>query len=120
MHHIKIKKRYPQHIEKKTRMDNQSKTQTKKGNGKMNKDTGKWCKFHKIPWHNTNECPSNQKLVAELKSLESYPGFDFDSEPEKGKGINDAEPSATVATTKFQPNEPEEMKEGDHLFHLQM
>jgi hypothetical protein len=26
--------------------------QTKKDNGKTNKDTGKWCDFHKSPWHN--------------------------------------------------------------------
>ena len=38
--------------------DNQSKMQEKKGNGKMKKDTGKLCDFHKIPWHNTDECRS--------------------------------------------------------------
>jgi hypothetical protein len=37
---------------------NQSKTQEKKGHGKTKKDTEKWCDFHKIPWHNTNECRS--------------------------------------------------------------
>jgi hypothetical protein len=29
---------------------------SKKGSGKLNKDTGKWCEFHKIPWHNIDEC----------------------------------------------------------------
>jgi hypothetical protein len=48
-------------------LENQSKTQEKKGHGKTKKDTGKWCKFHKIPWHNTDECRSKQSLVAEIK-----------------------------------------------------
>jgi hypothetical protein len=90
--------------------DNQSKPQTKKGNGKMKKDTGKWCEFHKIPWHNTDECHSKQSLVAEMKASESDPGSNSDSEPDKGKWIIDAEPSATVTTTKIQPNEPEESR----------
>jgi hypothetical protein len=37
---------------------NQSKTQENKGHGKTKKNTEKWCKFHKIPWHNTDECRS--------------------------------------------------------------
>jgi hypothetical protein len=37
---------------------NHSKPQEKKGHGKTKKDTGKWCDFHKIPWHNTDECLS--------------------------------------------------------------
>ena len=47
--------------------DNQSLPQEKKGNGKT-KDIEKWCEFHKIPWHNTDECRSKQSLVAEIKS----------------------------------------------------
>jgi hypothetical protein len=38
--------------------DNQSKLQEKKINGETKKDTGKWWDFHKIPWHNTDECHS--------------------------------------------------------------
>ena len=50
--------------------DNESPPQTKKGDGKTKKDIGKWYKFHKSPWHNTNECRQKQSLVAEFKSSE--------------------------------------------------
>jgi hypothetical protein len=32
--------------------DKQSNLQAKKDTGKTNKDIGKWCDFHKSPWHN--------------------------------------------------------------------
>jgi hypothetical protein len=35
----------------------------------------------------------------------------------KGDRIIDAEPSATIATTKVHPSEPDEPEEGEHLFH---
>jgi hypothetical protein len=38
--------------------ENQSKPHEKMGDRKMKKVTEKWCDFHKIPWHNTNECRS--------------------------------------------------------------
>jgi hypothetical protein len=53
--------------------ENQSKTQEKKGHGKTKKETEKWCEFHKIPWHNTNECRSKYSLVAEIKDKDSNP-----------------------------------------------
>ena len=37
-------------------LESSFKLQTKKENGKTKKDTGKWCNFHKSPWHNINEC----------------------------------------------------------------
>jgi hypothetical protein len=43
-----------------------------------------------------------------------------ESEPERGRQIIDMEPSATVATTKVQPGEPDEPEEGECLFHSQM
>jgi hypothetical protein len=55
-----------------------------------------------------------------MKASESDPGSDSDSDPDKVKWIIDAEPSATVTTTKIHPNEPEESEEGEHLFHSQM
>jgi hypothetical protein len=58
--------------------------------------------------------------VAEFKAFESEAYSDFESNPEGGKWIIDVEPNATVATTKFQPSEPEELEEGERLFHSQM
>jgi hypothetical protein len=58
--------------------------------------------------------------VDEVKASELDAGSDSESEPERGRLIIDAEPSATVATTKLHPDEPNEPKEGEHLFHSQM
>jgi hypothetical protein len=46
--------------------------------------------------------------VVEVKAYESYVGSDTEFEPEKGRQIIDAEPSATIATTKVHPGEPDE------------
>jgi hypothetical protein len=86
----------------------------------MNKDTGKWCEYNKIPWHNTEECCSKKSLVAEIKAFESEAYFYSESNPEGVKRIINVEPSATFSTTKFQPIEPKELEEGEHLFHSQM
>jgi hypothetical protein len=58
--------------------------------------------------------------MAEVKASES--DADFDSEPEPGRGIwiIDREPSATIATTKIHPGEPDEPEEGECLFPSQM
>jgi hypothetical protein len=58
--------------------------------------------------------------VAGVKAFESDMGYDFESKPERGRWIIDVEPNATAATTKLQPNEPDEPKEGEHLFHSHM
>jgi len=64
----------------------------------------KWCEYHKIPWHNTEECRSKNSLVARLKASEIEEDYDSASNLEGGKRIID---SATIATTKFHPSEPE-------------
>jgi hypothetical protein len=58
--------------------------------------------------------------VAEVKSSESNGDSDSKPEPKRGIWIIDAEPSATVVTTKLQPGEPNEPGEGECLFHSQM
>jgi hypothetical protein len=63
--------------------------QAKKDIGNTKKDIEKWWDFHKIPWHNTVDCPSRQSLVAEVKASKSYAGSDSDSDPERGRWIID-------------------------------
>ena len=58
--------------------------------------------------------------MVELKSSESDACFDSESKPdkgnEKGKQIIDAEPNATIATTKIQKEEPKDLEEEERLF----
>jgi len=62
--------------------------------------------------------------VVTLKDSESDACSDSESEPDKGtdkgKQLIDAEPSATVATTKIQKIELGDPEEGKHLFHSKM
>jgi hypothetical protein len=88
----------------------------KKDTRKKKKYTRKWCNFHKIPYHNTVDCHSKKTLVDEVKYSESDASSDFESKIERGRQIIDAEPSAIVATTKLQTDEPDEPKEGECLF----
>jgi hypothetical protein len=77
--------KYDKDVPNKQPPKNQSKTQEKKGHRKIKKDTGKWCEFHKIPWHNTGEFCSKQSLVAEIKDKEPNPDSKSDSK-NTGKG----------------------------------
>jgi hypothetical protein len=83
----------------------------------MKKDTGKWCDFHKIPWHNTNEFHSKQSLVVEIK--EKYLNLDLESDLENNgrRKIINIEPTAIVVTATIQPKEPTDLEEREHLFH---
>jgi uncharacterized protein (DUF2147 family) len=58
--------------------------------------------------------------VAEVKAYELDVDSDSEPEPKIGRRIIDAEPGATFCTTKLQPGEPNEPKEGERLFHSQM
>ena len=58
--------------------------------------------------------------MVELKDSDMDACFDFEPKPDKGKQIIDAEPIATVATTKLQKAELEDPEEGERLFHSQM
>jgi hypothetical protein len=58
--------------------------------------------------------------MVELKDFDSKVDSNSESNPEGGKHIIDAEPSTTIATTKFRPSKPKEPEEGEHLFHSQM
>jgi hypothetical protein len=123
----KSRKRWPQPTEQRTKKIwivsgqlVQARPQENKDTAKTKKDTGKWCNFHKSPWHNNVDCRSKQSLVAEVKASESDVGSDSELELERGRWIIDVELSATVATTKLQPSEPDEIEEGECLFHSQM
>jgi hypothetical protein len=86
----------------------------------MKKDTRKWCDFHKIPWHNTDECRSKQSLVAEIKDKEPNPDSESDYENIGKRQIIDADPTAIVMTATIQLEEPTDPEEGECLFHSQM
>jgi len=55
------------------------------------------------------------------EGFESYVGSNFELEldkgTDKGKQIIDVEPSAIISTTRIQRVEPENIEEGEHLFH---
>jgi hypothetical protein len=83
----------------------------------MNKDTRKWHEFQKRPWKNIDECHSKQSLVVELKEKESELDSKSYLEHNKRKHIINPEPIATIVTKTIQP---EDLEEGERLFHSQM
>jgi hypothetical protein len=109
--------KYDKDIPNKQSLENQSKPQEKKGHGKTKKDTEKWWDFHKIPWHNTNECRSKQSLVADIKDKEPNPDSESDYENTDKRQIIDVDPTAIFTTATIQPEEPTDPKEGECLFH---
>ena len=97
--------------------ENQSKPHEKKAHGKTKKDIGKWCDFHKIPWHNTEEFRSKHSLVANIKDKELNPNSKCDSKYTDRRQIIDVDPTIIVATTTIQLEEPTDPEEGDWFFH---
>ena len=91
--------------------ENLPKPQAKRNTAKLKKKVGKWCEFHKSPTHNTSERWAKQSLVAKINNSESDAYSNTELEPkkgnDKGKKIINAEPNATVATTKIQKEESE-------------
>jgi hypothetical protein len=64
--------------------------------------------------------PLKEVVVAEVKASKSDVGSDSDTEPERGRQIIDAEPNATISTTKIHPGGPYKLEEGKHIFHSHM
>jgi hypothetical protein len=58
--------------------------------------------------------------VDEVKASKSNVYSDSEPEPESGIQNIDAEPSATISTTKLQPGELDKLEEGECLFHSKM
>ena len=91
----------------------------------MFKDIVKWCEFHKIPYHNVDECHSKQSLVENIKSSKPYLNTEPYLEPnvaviEMGKKIIDVEMCVITATTPIQWYEQEGLEEYTHLFYFEM
>jgi hypothetical protein len=84
--------------------------------GKTKKDTEKWCDFHKIPWHNTNECHSKQSLLAEIKDKELNPNSESDFE-NTGKGQIIAQtPLLLSRSQQFNQKNQQILKRGSAFF----
>jgi hypothetical protein len=83
----------------------------------MKNDTRKWCDFHKIPWHNTDECHSKQSLVAKIKEKDSNHDSESNSENTGRRQIINVYPTTIVITASIQPKEAVDPEEGDPLFH---
>jgi hypothetical protein len=84
------------------------------------KDTGKWCDFHKIPWHNTNEFRSRKSWVVEIKDKDLNPDSESNLENIDRRQIFDVGPTAIVATATIQLEELTDPEEGERLFHSKM
>jgi hypothetical protein len=99
-----------------TLQDNQSKMQHKKGNEKMKKDTGKWCEYHKIPWHNTEECHSKKSLVVEMKASESEVDSDSESNPKEGSRLSMLNPVPLSLPPKSSQANQKNQRKGNASF----
>jgi hypothetical protein len=81
-------------------LDNQSKTQEKRGKVNMKNETGKCCDFQKIPWNNIDECFLKHSLVAVVKDIKPKPDSEFDPENIENKQIINADPTSIFRNHK--------------------
>jgi hypothetical protein len=108
--------KYDKHGPNKQPPENQSKPHEKKGHRKTKKETEKWGDFHKIPWHNTDECRSKHSLVVEIKDKELNP----DSENTDRIQIIDTDPTAIVCDHNNSTRRTNRSRRGGVPFHSQM
>jgi hypothetical protein len=86
----------------------------------MKNDTRKWCDFHKIPWHNTDECRSKQSLVVEVKDKEPNLIQNLIQKIMKKDRSSTQTPLLLSRPQQFNQKNLVDPEEGERLFHSQM
>lgn len=82
---------------------------------KKTQENGMWCEFHKSPSHNTKDCRTIKSLMMETHEDKAESKVAETCTEGNHEQVIEADPYATVATTRILPREDEE-----RLFHSQM